>query len=131
MVKSLVIEGEASESEEESVSKAIPPSAAKESPSTVPKSASDELLQQIQEDITTSMVTVITETQQVAVDELSQAAEVLLNTQVMVQKADKALQSAVSSTRSVNTRLDDILSLNFLPQLYFDPQLPSQGVERR
>lgn len=134
MVKSLVIEGEASESDEEIPSPILSPptvTSAVEQTDLLPKSTSDELLSQIEQDIMNSFVQVISDSQQGAIEELSQAAEILLNTQNTIQKVDKTLQGALNTSRSINTRLNDILSLNFIPQLYFGPQLSTQTQEKR
>lgn len=122
MVRSLVIEGEASESDEE-----IPPiikypqmpQSSNQPKHTIPKSTSDELLQQMQQDLTESLVQVIAEAQQTAAEDLSQATELLLSTQVTMQRVHQSLHAGLSSSRQINNRLEDILSLNFIPKMYF------------
>lgn len=139
LVKSFVVEGEASESDEEAPAiinypqMRVSSQKSEQSKNTVPKSISEELLQQMQQDLTDSLVQVISDSQQTAVEDLSQATELLLNTQVAMQRVHQSLHAGLSSSRNISNRLDDILSLNFIPKLYFGPgSTPtSPAIEKR
>lgn len=128
IIKSLVIDGEASESDEE------PSSQLRNTPititflseemnSSVPKTISEELVYQIQQDITSSIVQIISETQQGAAKELSQTAEVLLSTQSAIQKVDTCLKLASTTSKEITVKLNDILTYNFIPPIYFGTQI--------
>lgn len=113
--------------------KKIPTSAtdlSQQKSSSGPKNTSQQLVLKIQQDIIDSIVQIISETQQESLKNLSEAAEVLLSTQFSIQKVDKCLKLASTTSREIDKKLNDIMTYNFIPSIFFGPQLPSPGKEK-
>lgn len=117
MVQSLVIQGEASESDDELPR--IQKDVKKTENDKEPTQRRSFLMQDLQEDVTNSLKWLIQDTQEAALEELRNCNQLLLSTQVVLQKDTSALQTAANNLENVSQKLDDILSFNFIPKIEF------------
>lgn len=122
MVQSLVVQGEASESDEE-----LPRfqnfCTSDKTKNAVPSSTTGQeggfLMRDLQEDVTNSLKWLIQDTQEIALEELTNCNQLLLSSQVILQKDTSALRTAANNLENISKKLDDILSFNFIPQIEF------------
>lgn len=122
MVQSLVVQGEASESDEE-----LPRfqnfDTSDKRKNSVPSSTTGQeggfLMRDLQEDVTNSLKWLIQDTQEIALEELTNCNQLLLSSQVILQKDTSALRTAANNLENISKKLDDILSFNFIPQIEF------------
>lgn len=114
MVQSSVIQGEASESDEE-----MPRIQDVKKAADVPAQKEGLLMQNLQEDVTNSLKWLIHDTQEVCLEELTNCNQLLLSTQVVLQKDTIALRTAEHNLENISKKLDDILSFNFIPKIDF------------
>ncbi|XP_063704350.1 biogenesis of lysosome-related organelles complex 1 subunit 3-like [Culicoides brevitarsis] len=122
VTQSLVIQGEDSESDEDLPRTVFPENRKfEENSSTFPKKTQDGsfLMKDLQEDVTNSLKWLIQETQEDALDELNSCNQLLLSSQVVLQKDTIALKQAANNLESISKKLDDILSFNIIPQIEF------------
>lgn len=131
MVQSLVIQGEASESDEElpriqNISKSTEPITSSNVPSSTNQGF---LMQDLQEDVTNSLKWLIQDTQEIALEELTSCNQLLLSSQVVLQKDTSALRTAAVNLENVSKKLDDILSFNFIPQIEFQKKISDADAE--
>lgn len=109
-----MIQGEASESDEE-----LPRIQDVKKPEEVPAQKEGLLMQNLQEDVTNSLKWLIHDTQEVCLEELISCNQLLLSTQVVLQKDTIALRTAEHNLENIAKKLDDILSFNFIPKIDF------------
>lgn len=131
MVQSLVVQGEASESDEElpriqNISKSTEPITSSNVPSSTNQGF---LMQDLQEDVTNSLKWLIQDTQEIALEELTSCNQLLLSSQVVLQKDTSALRTAAVNLENVSKKLDDILSFNFIPQIEFQKKISDADAE--
>lgn len=131
MVQSLVIQGEASESDEElpriqNLTKSTEPITSSNVPSSTNQGF---LMQDLQEDVTNSLKWLIQDTQEIALEELTSCNQLLLSSQVVLQKDTSALRTAAVNLENVSKKLDDILSFNFIPQIEFQKKISDADAE--
>uniref|UniRef100_A0A336LU07 Biogenesis of lysosome-related organelles complex 1 subunit 3 n=1 Tax=Culicoides sonorensis TaxID=179676 RepID=A0A336LU07_CULSO len=132
LVQSLVIQGEASESDEElhRLPSQKPDEKSEPSNESQNRNKSDNILMRdLEEDVTNSLKWLIQDNVEITLDELSNCNQLLLSTQVILQKDNSAIKQAANNLENISTRLDDILSFNFIPKIEFQIKTPEIELE--
>lgn len=76
-------------------------------------------MKDLEEDFTNTLKSIVQETQEIALEELSSCNQLLLSSQVIVQRDADAIRKATNNLQIISQKLDDIFSFNLIPKINF------------